>query len=159
MTLSTRSRVFARFAPVALVAAMVGLGSAGCEDKHIGRLCDLTVQADAGLSGGNTAATINASALECPSRICLLPAAQVNTNTTALCTAECGSDDDCGGETTGNAADPHCKKGFACMIATTVGDFCCRKLCVCKDFVDTSAGITTPASCKPGNHASCKNVP
>jgi len=169
MTFSPRPRLIARLgtlgergslASVALVlVALVGLVSSGCEDKHIGRKCDLDAP-DGGTATGNTSATINAQAVECPSRICLLPAEEKTTNTTALCTADCSSDDDCSdSEGTSSAADTHCKTGFACLVPTTVGDFCCRRLCVCKDFVDTSAADyhTTPKVCLPGN-TTCANV-
>ena len=35
-------------------------------------------------------------------------------------------------------ASPQCKTGFTCMVATTVGKFCCERLCVCRDFIDTT---------------------
>ena len=166
MTFSPRSWLVARrggfgsSASAALVAvAFAVLVSSGCEDKHIGRTCDLDAP-DGGTASGNTSATINAQAVECPSRICLLPAEDKTTNTTSLCTADCSSDGDCSdSEGTSNAADPHCKTGFACLVPTTVGAFCCRHLCVCKDFVDTSAADyhQEPKVCLPPS-TSCPNV-
>jgi hypothetical protein len=141
----------------------LALGSAGCENKHIGRTCDLN--ADAGTtSGTGSTATINPEALECPSRICILPAASGATDTTSLCTADCSSDDDCSDGETGpkaNATDHHCESGFVCTYATTVGDFCCRKFCLCKDFTGPppSGGFPTPTICQAGMNSSCKNVP
>jgi hypothetical protein len=161
MTFSPRPRLFARFAGLGLVVIALGaLASSGCEDKHIGRKCDLDVP-DGGVATGNLLATINSAAVECPTRICLLAAANKPTNTGSLCSADCSSDDDCGGETTTNSNDTHCKSGFACLVPTTVGDFCCRRLCVCKDFVDTlqSDYHATPDACKPGNGlSSCPSV-
>jgi hypothetical protein len=171
MTFTPRTRLIARLGTfggrgrsalaAVTVLALAGLVSSGCEDKHIGRKCDLDVS-DAGTATGNTSATINAQAVECPSRICLLPAEDKTTNTGSLCTADCSSDDDCSdSEGTSNPADVHCKTGFACLVPTTVGDFCCRHLCVCKDFVDTSAADyhTEPKVCIAGNGASsCQNV-
>ena len=148
-----------------LVVAVV-LGGASCENKHIGRKCLLSVDPDPGNSGGTTA-TIDVG-LECPSRICMLPAReafQAPPLTTALCTADCSSDDDCAdGElrNTSDTSDTRCQTGFACKVAETVGDFCCRRLCVCKDFIGKTpaGGYPTPEVCMstPDNKANCKNI-
>ena len=137
---------------------LLGLVASGCEDKHIGRVCSLDTP-DAGTSGTGTSATLNGQAVECPSRICLLPADEKQNPPGPLCTAGCSSDDDCSdGETSKNPVQ--CHSGFTCMVATTVGDFCCERLCVCKDFVDTSIKgyNSTPAVCEPGTGSICKNV-
>jgi hypothetical protein len=164
MTLSSRplSKIAflkkgASVAPLALAIAL--LVTSGCEDKHIGRVCSLDT-ADAGVSGTGTSATLNGQAVECPSRICLSPAAEMNTNTTSLCTATCSSDDDCSdGETSSDKTSNQCKTGFTCIVATTVGPFCCERMCVCKDFVDTTrTGFNkTPVVCLPGQ-STCRNV-
>jgi hypothetical protein len=149
-----------------LVVAAV-LGGTSCENKHIGRKCQLSVDPDPGTSG--TTATIDVG-LECPSRICMLPAHepgvfQAPPQTTALCTADCSNDDDCAdGElrNTADTSDTRCQTGFACKVAETVGDFCCRRLCVCKDFIGKTpaGGYPTPEVCTstPANKANCKNV-
>lgn len=160
MTFSSRplSKIAAA-APLALAIALVGLVLGGCEDKHIGRVCSLDT-ADAGTTSTGTVATLNGQAVECPTRICISPAADKTTNTGPLCTAGCSSDDDCSdGETTSDQSSAQCKSGFTCMVATTVGDFCCERLCVCKDFIDTTrAGYNaTPKVCLPGQ-SMCKNV-
>jgi hypothetical protein len=135
---------------------MLMLG-AGCTDKHIGRPCDLgPASADAGTTTGTTA-TIYAGALECPSRVCLLPGAEQATDTGPLCTDGCSSNDDCDGEGRSTGNPQGCKMGFVCMVPTEVGDFCCRRLCVCKDFVG-SGPFTTPQSCMSGSGSTCKNV-
>src|SRR4051812_28175623 len=75
MTLSSRPRTFSRFAQVAtkaLVVVLAGLVLTGCPDDKIGRKCDLDTD-DAGTTGTTSSATINSQAVECPSRICLLP--------------------------------------------------------------------------------------
>jgi hypothetical protein len=150
----------ATLAPLAIVLAVLGLVSSGCEDKHVGRVCSLDTP-DAGNTGTATSATLNGQAVECPSRICLLPAGDLKPATTGpLCTASCSTDDDCSdGETSSSAASTQCKTGFTCMIATTVGNFCCEHLCVCKDFIDiTRTGYNaTPTVCLPGQ-STCKNV-
>jgi hypothetical protein len=139
------------------MVAVSGLG-AGCEDKHIGRPCDLGVQnPDAGSSG--TTATITSPALECPSRICLLPAATKNPGGTGpLCTAECDSNEDCEDGETGGQGSALCKTGFVCMWPTTVGGFCCRKMCACRDFVtEPPGGFQRPQVCTSAEFG-CRNV-
>jgi hypothetical protein len=155
MTFST-PRVLAAAFQFTLLASLA-LVSSGCEDKHIGRPCDLGTAAMAGNSGTGNTATINSQSVECPSRICLSPAADKNVPF-PLCTADCSSDDDCEGET-GKKADKRCETGFACVVPTTVGAFCCRRLCVCKDNIETSNPDynKTPEACKAGQ-STCKNV-
>jgi hypothetical protein len=141
------------FALLALALAMLGLGGA-CEDKHIGRLCDPGIATGmGGTSGGAAIGTVASPALECPSRICIVPGGDTGNSlgTGALCTASCESNDDCEGENgpMGNTEDKHCETGFVCMWPTTVGSFACQKLCVCRDFVSPSApGITKPSVCQ-----------
>jgi hypothetical protein len=151
-----------RQAPLAFAFAVMfaALGLGGCENKHIGRLCEL----GAGSVDGGTGSTaiISSPALECPSRICILPGAEKDPGSTgSLCTATCSSDDDCSdGETVSATAtgDPHCKTGFACMVPTTVGPFCCQKMCVCRDFVtEPMGGFPTPQACMSGA-GECQNV-
>jgi hypothetical protein len=162
MTFSTRPLLTSapRMLAVAFVATLAALAltAAGCEDKHIGRPCDLAVK-DGGIPSSGNTATINSQAVECPSRICLLPAADKNADKVgALCTADCSSDEDCEDGETSSAAG-RCSTGFICMVPTTVGDFCCRKMCVCKDLIDTSNNTyqQTPEVCKAGQ-STCKNV-
>jgi len=163
MTFGSRSRSLG-ITPLALVvaAAAFTMFASGCHDDHLGRFCDLNVgNADAGAAG--TSATINPEALECPSRVCLLPGMERSTDTQSLCTKDCESDDDCSDAETGpkgNATDHHCETGFACVIPTTVGDFCCRRMCACKDFlnINPAIGYVPPASCQSGSGSACKNV-
>jgi hypothetical protein len=145
-----------------LVAAFgVVILAGACDDKHIGRPCQTGVPpVDAGSSGG-TFATVTSPALECPSRICLLPG-DVNGATSptpgdhdgAFCTASCSTDDDCSDGEQGSKSDPNdtrCKGGFVCGWPTTVGPFCCQKMCICHDFLTVPAGgLQEPAACMPG---------
>ncbi len=150
-----------RWMAVAIALTALGLGAA-CEDKHVGRLCELGVGGvDAGASGAT--ATITSPALECPSRICLLPGAEKEPmGTGALCTATCESNDDCAdGETTNKVGDAHCKGGFVCTWPTTTGSFCCQRMCVCRDFVSEPAGgFKPPATCAANQvpPSACVNV-
>ncbi|HVZ71508.1 MAG TPA: hypothetical protein VHJ20_03960 [Polyangia bacterium] len=160
MMVSSRPRLVAQVASVAFVAVLVGLVASGCEDKHIGRACSLDVGGAGGSSAGTESATINSQAVECPERICLQAAPQNGpTNTGSLCSAECSSDDDCSdGQTSSDMSSMLCKGGFKCAIATTVGDFCCKKLCICKDFLNPADYNTTPPLCVSGSGGTCKNV-
>src|SRR2546423_3490370 len=107
-----RSRAV-RLVALAAVLSAVTLVAAACEDKAIGRPCD--VQSDAGAMQ----AVFNGQALECPSRICIKPSREQSvavTDTAPYCTAECSKDSDCDGERrdTGNPRDRRCKSGFVC---------------------------------------------
>ena len=159
MTVSSRPRLVAKIASAALVAVLAGLVSTGCEDKHIGRACDLAVDGAGGATASTQAATINSQAVECPTRLCLQAAPENGlTSTGPLCTTECGSDDDCSGGQTGAEGSFLCQTGFKCAIPTTVGAFCCKKMCVCKDFLLPGSGLKTPPVCVSGMGSTCKNV-
>jgi len=142
------------FAVIGLALAVLGLGG-GCEDKHVGRLCDPGIASTGGTSGGGSAiGTVASPALECPSRICIVPGGDTGNpeGTGALCTASCESNDDCSdGEKgpQGNEDDKHCVNGFVCMWPTTVGNFACQRLCVCRDFVaEPPGGFKKPTVCQ-----------
>jgi hypothetical protein len=149
---------------IGLLLFTLAAGSLSCENKHIGRPCDLSTGPDAGPNGGTTA-TID-EGLECPSRICLLPTRDTFSQdppTSSLCTADCSSDDDCADGELRNASNPSgCVAGFVCKIPETVGDFCCRHLCVCKDFSGKppTGGFTRPQVCDPTpeNKLNCRNL-
>ena len=164
LTFGARLPLGARMlAPIAVALLLIGVG--GCEDKHIGRPCSLGIPAD----GGDT--TITSPALQCPSRICILPQAdhdprsakQIDDHrdgTTSLCTASCSGDGDCAGEGAdkNDSTDQRCRGGFTCMWPTTVGPFCCQKMCVCRDFVTPPEnGWTKPPICSDPN-GGCVNV-
>ena len=141
-------------AGLAALGVLAGLTVAGCAEKHIGRKCVISVNSDAGPPDPNFV-SVNSLALECPSRVCVLPAQQKNPNGTgALCTDGCSSDDDCsdGEKRTGTAAeDPRCSTSFVCrVIIPDLKDvpLSCKKICVCKDFLDPNVSNTPPDSCK-----------
>ena len=134
----------------ALVSAAVALGNISCEDKGIGRSCDVLTDAS------STQGVFNSEALECPSRICLKPILdpskpEQTPPTAAYCSASCSQDSDCSsGEMrdSTNENDRRCKSGFVCGIPFSVGRLCCQKLCLCKDFV--SGSVVTPDVCLNG---------
>jgi hypothetical protein len=59
-----------------------------------------------------------------------------------------------------NSRDRRCSSGFVCGVASVTGTFCCKKLCMCKDFlVIPSSGLETPAVCnKQLNPGACPLV-
>jgi hypothetical protein len=141
---------FPRFA-FALVLGAAAVTTVACTpDNHVGRPCEIGTMPLGGSSG--QIVTLSSAALECPSRMCLLPGGNATPQGTgALCTAGCESDADCEDAETGAKNDPsdrRCENGFACMWPTSVGAFACQKLCVCRDFVgEPTAGFQKPAAC------------
>jgi len=150
-----RSAVFRLSFVGALGLAAVALGNMGCEDKAIGRPCDVLTEATAAQG------VYNSEALECPSRICLKPVVQQGASgsldTGPFCSASCSQDGDCEGQLRDptNPADKRCRTGFTCGIAFVKGKICCQKLCLCKDFLGP-AGAPTPIACMGGGAATCQ---
>ena len=139
----------------ALLIALAAFATMACEDNGIGRPCD--VQADASA----TQALYNDQALECPSRICLKPVQQTSDTVTTgpYCSAECSKDSDCDGQKKdmSQVDDHRCQHGYACGVAFVVGPLCCKKLCLCKDFLGKGA-VQLPLTCDPsqnGGHTAC----
>jgi hypothetical protein len=142
-----------------ILAAVALFGNTGCEDKAIGRPCDVltTATKDQGV--------YNPQALDCPTRICLKPEVQtgaptVSPETTAYCSASCSQDSDCDGQTRdrSNDSDTRCANGYTCAIPFEKGSLCCQKLCLCKDFVDKEHGATIPNACVGDQAAKCQEV-
>jgi hypothetical protein len=132
-----------------LVGLIAMLFLSACEDKHIGRPCDIGV--DTTMLDPKVV-TVNPQALECPSRVCIWPAQDKTTDTQGLCTDECSSDDDCSdGEKRGGASeDRRCKTGFACrtiLPRLENTSLSCKPVCVCKDFLVTDDPNVKPPSC------------
>jgi hypothetical protein len=131
---------------------------AGCEDNPVGRICDL------GLSPGENESVVASPSLDCVTRTCLrvpqaadkpLPEGSLRpSGNLGLCTAECSGDDDCD-----KVPESPCQTGFTCAVPVVVGPFCCKKLCICKDYVviPESGSIAEPAACNAGdsNNACC----
>jgi len=139
----------------ALGLAVVAFGNTGCEDKAIGRPCD--VLTDAGPAQG----VYNSEALECPSRICLKPVVQQGASgsidTGPYCSASCSQDSDCEGQLRDptNPNDKRCSTGFTCGVAFVKGKICCQRLCLCKDFLGPG-GAPVPIACMGSGASTCQ---
>lgn len=136
-----------------VVLLSIAAYAAGCEDNPVGRLCDLgtaTPQVDE--------AVVASPSLDCVSRECLRvpkgrelpPGSTFTEGNTGLCTAECSSDDECD-----RVPESPCVTGFTCGIpdGIAVGAFCCKKLCICKDYivVPASGQLGIPPGCEADN--------
>jgi hypothetical protein len=138
---------------LAFAACGPSKANGGGNDAGVGRVCDQTIMVDSGPLDAHTIAVVMSPVLECPSQICLLAAMEKPVRAELLCTQPCTSDTDCAGGERGDPndlADKRCKMGFACMIATTVGNYACQKLCTCVDsLIVPAGGFQTPAVCQP----------
>jgi hypothetical protein len=139
---------------VDILAVAFVMAAVGCGGEPVGRICFI------GTDAGNPEQAIIASpALECPSRTCLHqpPQAALPLGSTQvdMCTAECGDESDCD-----KVPESPCINGFACAVAVVTGPFCCRTMCICKDYlVIPDGGVPLPAACDPGEAANgCCNL-
>lgn len=130
---------------VSLICLVAAAAWSGCGGEEVGRKCFTGFEVD------DDQAIIASPALECPSRQCLHVPQETElppgSSYADQCTAECSSDDDCE-----RVPESPCQTGFTCTIPVTVGPFCCRKLCVCRDYlVIPEGGRPIPAACDPDN--------
>ena len=134
-----------------LIAAAFSMFVAACGGEPVGRICDLgTALPQAG------EVVVASPSLDCVSRTCLrvpkgkeLPmGSKYPEGTNGLCTAECSSDSDCE-----RVPESPCITGFTCGIAVTVGPFCCKNFCICKDYVvlPDEGELPTPKACESAN--------
>jgi hypothetical protein len=141
---------------VALVAVV-----AACTENPVGRICDLGVAVPS-----ENESVLASPSLDCQTRTCLKvprdpnatphPDSRYPEGNKGLCTAECDTDSDCD-----RVPESPCKSGFTCGIPVVVGPFCCRTMCICKDYVVVPAGgLPVPAACEPNDPANaCCNLP
>lgn len=120
-----------------------GLDAQRAPATNVGAPCDPLAAA------GPTQAVYNNQALECDSRICLKPLDNTGVaDTRAFCSSPCTTDNDCGGvlRDSNDPNDRRCASGFACATIFVAGPLCCKKLCLCKDFL--AGPPSTPAGCE-----------
>jgi hypothetical protein len=146
-----------RLAVVLGLAGLVCLGA--CTAQPVGRICDLGTALPA-----PSEVVVASPSLDCVSRTCLrvplgreLPMGSTYPEgNVGLCTAECESSDDCE-----RVPESPCKTGFTCGVAVTVGPFCCKKFCICKDYIvlPDSGTLPTPLACDANDPANaCCNL-
>lgn len=153
-----RSRATRASVILSVLVVSVALLASACTENPVGRKCFIGLDA-----GADQTAVIASPALECSSRTCLhqplqreLPDTDPPSEYADLCTASCESDSDCD-----RVPESPCQTGFTCAIPVVVGPFCCRKMCICRDYLQIpDGGVPTPAACiagAPGN--TCCNLP
>lgn len=76
----------------------------------------------------------------------------------SMCSKKCSSDADC--QSAGITQqvvvdDTACQSGFACARIQTLGEFCCEKLCVCKDDLNQTASDDIEMACSLGQQEGC----
>ena len=114
---------------VVLTATLCGL-LAGCDPPAaVGAPCEIRAGGD-----DRPSTTLTTPAAECEGRACIK-----REQGPSLCTAACSADDDC--RNVHPAGAGLCRTGFACAAPVAVGDFACRRFCVCRD------DFSPPASC------------
>jgi hypothetical protein len=147
-----------------VLAALLSIAATatGCDDNPVGRICDLGVAQPA-----TDESVVASPSLDCVSRTCLrvpldreLPAGSTfPPNNSGLCTAECTADADCD-----RVPESPCISGFTCGVpkGNTVGRSCCKKYCICKDYIvlPENQVLPTPEACDATKEENgCCNLP
>jgi hypothetical protein len=70
----------------------------------------------------------------------------------SMCSKTCNTNDDCNNSSLSNRPtvdddETACATGFSCTVLQRLGQFCCQKLCVCNDDLDTLDDLQ--ADCEP----------
>ena len=76
----------------------------------------------------------------------------------SMCSKKCSSDADCkdGGPTKKIVVEnTKCESGFSCARIQTLGEFCCEKLCVCRDDLDDATAAMIQTDCAASTQAGC----
>lgn len=99
----------------------------------------------------NSAAGTTELVFECVNSACRLSLDYVLER--SMCSKTCDSAEDCNNTSLNNrpAVDDDetaCQTGFECSVLQGLGQFCCQKLCVCKDDLGTMDELI--ADCEPG---------
>ena len=147
-----------RHAVLVALLSMAVVGT-GCTNNPVGRISDLgaaTPQPSEGVVASPSLDCVSRTCLRVPQARPLPPGGEALPINIGLCTAECSSDDDCD-----RVPESPCITGFTCGVAVTVGPFCCRKFCICKDYivVPDSGELAAPKACDPSDDTNaCCNI-
>ena len=71
----------------------------------------------------------------------------------SMCSTTCESDIECAEFDD----DTRCKTGFTCAPLMTLGDFCCEKVCVCRDDIALGEAQELEAKCAASDVPGCCN--
>lgn len=80
----------------------------------------------------------------------------------SMCSRTCSSDTDCEDGGIGKkvrAKETNCDQGFECTEIQKLGEFCCRKLCVCKDDLIAGSLDDLKKECASGNACAMAEMP
>lgn len=69
----------------------------------------------------------------------------------SMCSTTCDSDDDCASFVDGTT----CEAGFTCAPLMALGDFCCQKVCVCRDGLDVATADRLEEACLASDVPGC----
>jgi len=76
----------------------------------------------------------------------------------SMCSKRCGSDDDCKDGGIGEKTvveNSSCGTGFACARIQKLGEFCCEKLCVCRDDLNIADTNELQLACQNSTQTGC----
>ena len=133
-----------------LLAAGCGVKDLRTFDPNgLGNVCTI----DGVAAAPPTSTLVGVDVMACASSVCIRPALQLTTNTAPLCTQGCDTDLDCQGGQLRDQSDPQdlrCLSGFSCEmpVPNLAGvSLACQKVCVCRDFLASSAVHKKPDGC------------
>lgn len=69
----------------------------------------------------------------------------------SMCSATCEADSECADFADGT----RCQTGFTCAPLMRLGDFCCEKVCVCRDGLNVAEAEKLEADCAAGDVPGC----
>jgi hypothetical protein len=72
----------------------------------------------------------------------------------SMCSKNCTSDSDCSGKRV-VVEGTKCEGGFKCARIQTLGQFCCRPLCVCSDDLALDTADEIRMACETGEQEGC----
>jgi len=119
---------------------------------------NLGASCDVGIDASPSQGVFNTAAPEC-SGVCIKPVVSPDVrshDTRAYCTVGCATDDDCVGllRNPDDPNDKRCVSGYTCAVPFVKGALCCRRMCICEDFMG-GGPVPTPNGCANGADLTC----